>query len=896
MPPLPILLLIVVLAGCGGKSNSKTGNEAQLASAHQLEARGETRSAIIALKNLIQQAPADAEARLALGRLYLDTGDLPSADKELRRALALGKHAAQVMPWLGKAMLLQGQFLPMLEQIEADAQQPALMALRGHALLGLQRNDEAARLFEQILVRHPGHPAALTGQARMALQSGNPAAALALTERALGQSPANVDAWRLKGDLLRLQQRNPEALAAYRQALTLHPSLVQAHVDMASLHIQAAQFDQARAELALARRAAPGSLMLIYTQALLDFRANKLSAARDQLQLVLRAAPEHAPSHLLMGVILRRLGAPQQAAQHLRTFLAANPAQAYASKLLASVLMNTGDAQGALTLLQPLLAQHAQDVEMLALAGEVHLRLRHFEQAARYFEQASALAPDTPMLRTATAMSHLGLGDNSRAVAELEQAATLDEKSSRTGTLLVLTHLRNRHYDKALEAVQRMAAHQADNPMVHNLKGGVLLLQRDLAGARASFEQALKFDPVFLPALDNLTQLDLQEKNPEQARKRLENALAQEQGNTGVMAALASLAATRKQPAQALSWLERAQQAHPEDVDASLRLAGFYVRNDAAPKALLLLQKLAPTQPSHLPLQMQLAELQARHGKLEDALATWSKVAASHPNSAGTQLRLAELRTTSGDLDGARQAIDKALLLAPAMPQAQVAMVRLLIRQQAWQPAVQFARQLQATGQQGKPDAAQALGYKLEAEVLQAQQQSAPALVLYHKAYALQPGAPMLIPLYSALVQAGKRQQAHQHMQQWLAAHENDRGTRLFYANSLLAEKDFPASSAQFERLLQHSPDQPLLLNNLAWLYQQQQDGRALATAERAHQLAPRNAVVLDTLGWILAEQGKLEQAQSLLRQAAALAPHNTSIRDHLTLVQGKTVRRANDG
>jgi len=876
-PSLYCIGFSVLLAACG----SGPSNERLLADARQLAARGEVGAAIIELKTLVQRAPADANARLALGRLYLDTGDVLSAEKEMRRAIGLGKPAAAVMPWLGKAMLLQGQFGKMLDEITADAQQPNLLALRGHALLGLQRNDEAGAVFAQILVRHPDHPAALIGQARMALQAADRAQALALTERALARFADDVDAWRLKGDLLRLQNDNPGALAAYRRALALHPALVQAHVDMASLHIQSGQFDQARAELAIARRVAPNSLMLMYNQALLDFRQGKLQPAREQLQQVLRAAPEHLPSHLLMGAVLRGVGSYPEAEQHLRKFLEANPGQAYASKLLASVLMHGGDPAQGLAVIAPLLPQHQQDVELLSLAGELSLRLRRYQQAAAVFEQASTLAPQTPMLRTALAMSHLGLGDTARAIAQLEQAASADEASARTGVLLVLTQLRSKDYPAALASVRRLEAHQQNNPMVYNLKGGVLLLQRDNAGARASFERALQIDPLFLPALDNLTQLDLNEKQPERARQRLEAALKRSPRNLDLMVALANVASAGGHTAVAQTWLERAVQMAPDDVDASLMLARLYART-AVPRALTLLEKLAAAQPAAPRVLVQLARLQERAGKTDDALANWTRLAALQPADIAVLLRMADLRTALGDLDGAYQALGKVLTLAPAHAPAQVAQVRLLIRRQAWQQATQVVRGYQ----QARPS--DALPYKLEADILLARKQLVPAVSLYQKAYDMQPGAPMLIPLYSALVQAGQSDQARQRMRQWLAAHDDDRTTRLYYANSLLAEHDLAASTAQFEQLQRLAPRNVVVLNNLAWLYQQQQDGRALATAEQAYGIAPDNPVVLDTLGWILAGQGQRRRAEGLLKRAVHLAPDNADIRRHLDAVLAK--------
>ena len=71
-------------------------------------------------------------------------------------------------------------------------------------------------------------------------------------------------------------------------------------------------------------------------------------------------------------------------------------------------------------------------------------------------------------------------------------------------------------------------------------------------------------------------------------------------------------------------------------------------------------------------------------------------------------------------------------------------------------------------------------------------------------------------------------------------------------------------------------------LNDLAWAYQQEKDARAQATAEQALKLAPANPVVLDTLGWIVLQQGDVNRGTALLRQAAGLAPDVPDIQYHL--------------
>lgn len=809
MPLLHILLLLLV-AGC-----SRHQDEAGLMrDARSYAARGEARAAVIQLKNVLQQTPSHGQARLMLGALYLDIGDAQSADKELRRALALKVNPGDVLPLLGKTLLLQGQYQKLLDELPADEQQPQLMALRGHALLGLNRVDQGRAVFARIALRHPGSVPALLGQARIALLEDRKDDALALVRKAAGQQPGNTDAQRLLGDVLRLSGKNTEAVAAYQQVLKLHPAQVQAHVDLANLYIQSGRLGEASKELSVARQSAANSLLLIYTQALLEFKENKMTAAQDHLALVLRAAPEHLPSNLLMGAVLRSKGAYAQAEQHLRKFLEAHPGHPYASKLLASTLMNEGAPDKALAVVEPLFDKQQQDAEMMSLAGELYMRLRQYGKSAAYFERASKLSPQAPMLRAALAMSHMGMGDNERAVAELEQAAAIDAKSSRVGTLLVLSHLRNKQYDKALAAAQRMAEQYPDNPMMHNLMGGVLLMQQNLPAARASFERAVKLDPLFLPALDNLTSMDIRDGKPGQARLRLESALAKDKNNSDLMTALAGLAASQGQVALVRTWLERAAQAQPDALAPALRLANFYARHHEAEKALALGQKLLTTHPGNARLVTLVASLQSGSGQADSALDNWTRLAALQPESPDIQLRLAAARAAVNDSEGAAQAMNKALRL-------------------------------------------------------------------YRKAVETRPAPQTMQALYSALVQAGKPAEARSRMQAWLSAHAADTASRLYYASSLLALRDYPASTAQFEEVLRQAPGHFIALNNLAWLYQQQRDPRALPLAEQAYQQAPDNPAIIDTLGWLLAEQGKFERALPLLKDAVAKAPKSNEIRYH---------------
>jgi predicted Zn-dependent protease len=85
-----------------------------------------------------------------------------------------------------------------------------------------------------------------------------------------------------------------------------------------------------------------------------------------------------------------------------------------------------------------------------------------------------------------------------------------------------------------------------------------------------------------------------------------------------------------------------------------------------------------------------------------------------------------------------------------------------------------------------------------------------------------------------------------------------------------------------YERLRQKQAENIIVLNNLAWAYQQVGDKRALETAELAYKLKPDNAAVADTLGWMLVEQGDTKRGVELLEKAVAAAPKAPAIRYHL--------------
>ena len=138
-----------LLAACSGDNP-----DALLASAKDYLAKNDRKAAVIQLKNALEKRPDFAEARFLLGSTLLEAGDVPSAEKELRRARELKYPAGQVDPALATAWAKLGEYQKVVDTFaQAQGGTPTetaqLKTAVGQAQLGLGKPDLAKASFDE---------------------------------------------------------------------------------------------------------------------------------------------------------------------------------------------------------------------------------------------------------------------------------------------------------------------------------------------------------------------------------------------------------------------------------------------------------------------------------------------------------------------------------------------------------------------------------------------------------------------------------------------------------------------------------------------------------------------------------------------------------------------------
>lgn len=119
---------------------------------------------------------------------------------------------------------------------------------------------------------------------------------------------------------------------------------------------------------------------------------------------------------------------------------------------------------------------------------------------------------------------------------------------------------------------------------------------------------------------------------------------------------------------------------------------------------------------------------------------------------------------------------------------------------------------------------------------------------------------------------------------------------RLLYYRGISYErmKDWDNAEKDFLQALDLSPDQPFVLNYLAysWLEQTRNLQQAEDMLLKAVELRPQNGFIVDSLGWAYYRLGQFDQAVIYLEQAAELHPEEATINDHLGDAYWRTGRR----
>lgn len=876
--------MVGMLAGCGSDP------DAMVDSAKQYMAKNDFKAAAIQLKNALQDSPEHGEARFLLGQISAESGDFASAAKEFERARAVGYAEDRVAPGLALALLRTGQFQKVIDtfsdkRLGDEKAGAGLVAIVGDAQFAIGKVDQAQASYKSALDADPAATRARIGQARILAAQKDLAGARETVEGVLKEDPHNADAHTLLAAVDLAEEKFDLAEAALRSAIQAEPRQAMNHFRLVSLLLRLGKLEDARHALDEMTKITGGNqIYAVYLLAYLNFLEGKDDDAAAAITKVVGAAPDFLPARMLAGSIYLRRRDVNQALQQFGVVLAAQPDNTLAVRLSASAHLLAHDPDRALAALEPVLEKNPGDAALLALAGQAHLAKGDFDAAADEFSKAAEKRPDDPGVRVRLGVSRLGSGEFDQAFTDLNKASQLDESGVQADVAAAMARLRQKNVDEALAAVKRIESKQPDNPLGPNLRGGALLAKGDLKGARESFEKAASLDPSYLPAVVNLARLDLVQKDPKAARLRLEALVRATPKDANAHLALADvLSKSGAEKDEIRKVLENAVKTIPDAQSLHLALSRFLTAQNESREALAVAQRAQATAPEDPAVLAQLGATQIAAGEAEQAVSTLGKLVNLRPNSPQALMMLANAQNAAGNPGVAEQTLLKAYRMAPDSIAAARALVGLRLQLRNYGEALEVAKDVV------KRHPKESGGHLLAADIALKRSDWKAAVDALRQAQALDPNSKTLVALHASLTAAGDPQGAEREVGAWLRKNPRDVTVLGYLAESALRAGDFAGARAQYEKMLAATPDNALVLNNIAWTAHQQKDPKAITYAEKALGLAPDSGAILDTVGMIQIASGKKEEGLANLRRAAELMPAALPIQLNLARAYGST-------
>ncbi|MBT0962256.1 XrtA/PEP-CTERM system TPR-repeat protein PrsT [Denitromonas iodatirespirans] len=868
---ITVLLSVALLAGCGGSP------EDMVASARDYLQKDDANAAVIQLKNALQEKPDLPEARYLLGKINFERGDLAGAVKELQFALRLGYDEALVTPMLARALVRQGQREEVIRTYTGTALKDPkalsdLLTVLGDARISSNR-DEAARDYREALKANPDNALAKVGLARVLALDSKFAEALKALDEIVAQTPDVPEAHATRAEVLFASGRLEDGLAALKQAIALHPKNPSLHFALVSTLLQARRVDEGKTSLAEMKNAIGGSPVVTYLQAYVDFLEDRLEPSRDGLQEVLKVAPDYMPARLLAGSVFFRLNDQLQAQVNLNKVLEAAPGNPVARRLLVMSYMAQRDAARAIEALRPLLETYPDVPEVLTLAGQAYLLAGDFEQSSAFFAKQVARHPEDARARTRLGISRLAAGNVDAGLADLGEASALDSDAGYADFARVTALLREGKFDEALEAQATLQKKLPDNALTHNLRGGIMLGKGDLDGARKAFEDALKTDPGFLPAATNLARLDFRAGKADAARAIYQRILEKTPKRADVLLALAELEMAAGGSFETISGLLRgAVNNAPELLAPKLLLTDYLLRTQHRADALAMAREAQTAAPGHPTVLKLLGHAQMANGDVQQALTAFQKRVDLEGTNAEALLDLARAQHLNGNSKGAEANLRKSLAQRQDLFEAQRLLISILIADKRFDESVTLARGIQ------KQLPASGLGFVFEGDVYVAKDDWKAALPLFEKAHKLTPNALTVVKLHAGLARNQRAKEADKLADAWLKANPKDLTMLSYTAEYLLAQQRLDEAYTLYLQINELTPDNALVLNNLAWIASEKKDPKAKDFGLRALELAPENPAILDTVGMIEVAGGGVEAGVKKLEKAHQLAPKSAMV------------------
>ena len=449
-----------------------------------------THEAVTEAQEILKRNPDDVQSRRLLGRIYLRSlGDISSGNgqsetvsraiEQYREIHRLDPTDAESALWLARLYRLKNEHDKAEEVLRSvlknDPENEAAVEQLTQLLMDEGKAAEAVSLLEGITAHSPS-PVLLDLLGDAYTQAHELAKAEQAYRKAAELDPSELSHQRGLGQTLLAEEKYSEALSVYRKLSDLVPDDADVYLRIAQIYRELHQLDKAEEILVKARQYAPGSLEVMYNEAMLyQAQGRYQDAIRVLSDAVtgIKSQPPAAPSRRRsLAILYQQLG------------------QLYRDTQNYQAAIYTFEELGHLG--------EEEDRRARMLIMDTYRSAKDLAKALQTGKEALAKYPADPSIRASQALLLGENGQTEDAVKILRAQLHGNQGDRDTYLNIAQVYERGRRYKEAEEAAHAaevLPGQPRDKEMVWFLLGAIYERQKFFDRAEEQFKKVLAVNP-----------------------------------------------------------------------------------------------------------------------------------------------------------------------------------------------------------------------------------------------------------------------------------------------------------------------------------------------------------------------------------------------------------------
>lgn len=513
----------------------------------------------------------------------------------------------------------------------------------------------------------------------------------------------------------------------------------------------------------------------------------------------------------------------------------------------------------------------------IAICGCSSMPAAGLETTPRWQEAGAPSKKARAIANYLTAVIYAGQGNEDKSLEAMAQVPELDPDAVTPTVQLIRAYLRKENFEAALEMSERAVKQQPDQANLYIVLGEIYHRFKRFDDAMAAFQTAIKLEPENVMGYGAMVELQESRNDLTAAIDIYERLAELSPDSAGIYYQLALVLIRIDDKESAIAALQKTLELNPQLVRAQYLLGILYLEANQNEDCIAQLTGYMQARPNDMDAADNLAGAQARAGRFEQAISLFQRILSS--NQVQPQHHIAAMY-----LHLRAKRFDEVAKLSPPGEAPYFDMVlRALAQQESGVSPQLLVKALEST--EGDLDA-ECSRYISNLLYLFGQQDTGQWLYDAVTHLAEQADSRVLHVIRARILMAMDRQaDAIPILDSVLANFPPDQWVHYYLAVCHEELGHFAETERHLEAYMQFIPDDPDVLNFLAYLYAEEgiKLDEAIALLNQALAADPENPYYLDSLGWTYFKQGRADEAvQCIQRAIYGMDTDDAVLRDHL--------------